>query len=138
MGHIVYFSSATNNTHRFVEKLGLPAQRIPLRGSDPFLRVDSEYVLVVPTYGGGNGRGAVPKQVIKFLNDEHNRSLIRGVIAAGNLSFGNAYCIAGDIVAAKCHVPYLYRFELLGTTEDVNRVREGLGQFWQQRSLIPA
>ena len=31
MGHIVYFSSATNNTHRFVEKLGMPAQRIPLR-----------------------------------------------------------------------------------------------------------
>ena len=138
MGHIVYFSSATNNTHRFVEKLGLPAQRIPLRPGEPALRVEQEYVLVVPTYGGGNGRGAVPKQVIKFLNDAHNRSLIRGVIAAGNLNFGKAFCLAGDIVSAKCQVPYLYRFELLGTTEDVTRVREGLGQFWQQRSQIPA
>jgi protein involved in ribonucleotide reduction len=138
MGRIVYFSSATNNTHRFVEKLGLPAHRIPLRAIDPPLRAEEEYVLLVPTYGGGNGRGAVPKQVIRFLNDEHNRSLIRGVIAAGNLNFGTAYCIAGDIVAAKCKVPYLYRFELMGTTEDVTRVREGLGQFWQQRSQIPA
>ncbi|WP_043498581.1 class Ib ribonucleoside-diphosphate reductase assembly flavoprotein NrdI [Georgenia sp. SUBG003] len=138
MGRLVYFSSVTNNTHRFVEKLGLPADRIPVRPADPFLRVDEEYVLVVPTYGGGNGRGAVPKQVIRFLNDEHNRALIRGVIAAGNLNFGAAYGIAGDIVAAKCQVPYLYRFELLGTTEDVTRVREGLGQFWQQRSQIPA
>ncbi|GAA1636202.1 class Ib ribonucleoside-diphosphate reductase assembly flavoprotein NrdI [Georgenia ruanii] len=138
MGHIVYFSSATNNTHRFVEKLGLSAQRIPLRPGEPPLRVEQEYVLVVPTYGGGNGRGAVPKQVIKFLNDEHNRSLIRGVIAAGNLNFGKAFCLAGDIISAKCQVPYLYRFELLGTTEDVTRVREGLGQFWQQRSQIPA
>jgi protein involved in ribonucleotide reduction len=138
MGRLVYFSSVTNNTHRFVEKLGLPADRIPVRPGDPFLRVDEEYVLVLPTYGGGNGRGAVPKQVIRFLNDEHNRSLIRGVIAAGNLNFGAGYCLAGDIVAAKCKVPYLYRFELMGTTEDVSRVREGLGQFWQQRSQIPA
>ena len=138
MGILVYFSSATNNTHRFVEKVGLPAARIPLRAGDPPLRVEQEYVLVVPTYGGGNGRGAVPKQVIKFLNEPHNRSLIRGVIAAGNTNFGEAYCIAGDIVAAKCQVPYLFRFELLGTTEDVTRVREGLGQFWQQRSQVPA
>ena len=138
MGRIVYFSSVTNNTHRFVEKLGLAADRIPVRPGEPLLRVDEEYVLVLPTYGGGNGRGAVPKQVIRFLNDEHNRSLIRGVIAAGNLNFGAGYCLAGDIVAAKCQVPYLYRFELMGTTEDVTRVREGLGQFWQQRSQIPA
>lgn len=138
MAAIVYFSSATDNTHRFVQKLGLPAQRIPLRRTDPLVRVEGEYVLVVPTYGGGTSGGAVPKQVIRFLNDEHNRALIRGVIAAGNMNFGTAYCLAGDIIAAKCQVPYLYRFELLGTTEDVIRVREGLGQFWQRRSQIPA
>ena len=74
MPHIVYFSSATNNTKRFVEKVGLPAERIPLRPKEDPLHVDDEYVLVVPTYGGGNQKGAVPKQVIKFLNDEHNRS----------------------------------------------------------------
>lgn len=138
MGQVVYFSSVSENTHRFVERLGLDAQRIPLRPSQPFLRVDEEYVLIVPTYGGGNGRGAVPKQVIKFLNDEHNRSLCRAVIAAGNTNFGDAFCIAGDIISAKLQVPYLYRFELLGTAQDVTRVREGLGQFWQQRSLISA
>ncbi|MHB1063264.1 MAG: class Ib ribonucleoside-diphosphate reductase assembly flavoprotein NrdI [Georgenia sp.] len=138
MAAIVYFSSATDNTHRFVQKLGLPAQRIPLRRTDPLVRVEDEYILVVPTYGGGTSGGAVPKQVIRFLNDEHNRALIRGVIAAGNMNFGTAYCLAGDIVAARCQVPYLYRFELLGTTEDVIRVREGLGQFWQRRSQIPA
>jgi len=95
-------------------------------------------VLILPTYGGGNEGGAVPKQVIKFLNDEDNRALIRGVIAAGNTNFGEAYCIAGDIIAAKCHVPYLYGFELMGTTEDVHNVREGLGRFWQRQSQIPA
>lgn len=130
--HIVYFSSATNNTHRFVEKLGFHAERIPLRPHDEFLHVDEEYVLVVPTYGGGNEKGAVPKQVIRFLNDEHNRSLIRGVISGGNTNFGTAYCLAGDIISAKCKVPHMYKFELLGTPLDAQRVREGLEKFWQQ------
>ncbi len=132
MPQIVYFSSTTNNTKRFVEKLGFPAQRIPLRPKEDPLHVDEEYVLVVPTYGGGNSKGAVPKQVIKFLNDEHNRSLIRGVITGGNTNFGKAYCIAGDIISAKCHVPHMYKFELLGTPQDAERVREGLEKFWQQ------
>ena len=138
MASLVYFSSVSDNTHRFVQKLGLPAHRIPLRPSEPFLHVTEPYVLLVPTYGGGNEGGAVPRQVVRFLNDEHNRSLIRGVIAAGNTNFGEAYCIAGDIIAAKCRVPYLYAFELMGTSEDVQRVREGLGRFWQRQSLISA
>ncbi|MBI9116088.1 class Ib ribonucleoside-diphosphate reductase assembly flavoprotein NrdI [Sanguibacter suaedae] len=138
MTNLVYFSSASENTHRFVEKLGLEAERIPLRPADGFLHVDEPYVLVVPTYGGGNEGGAVPRQVVKFLNDERNRSYIRGVIAAGNTNFGAAYCIAGDIISSKCQVPYLYGFELLGTTEDVVRVREGLDRFWQRQSRIPA
>ena len=138
MSSLVYFSSVSENTHRFVQRLGLPALRIPLAPAQGFLRVEEPYVLVVPTYGGGNAGGAVPRQVVKFLNDEHNRSLIRGVIAAGNTNFGQAYCLAGTIISAKCRVPYLYGFELLGTPEDVNRVREGLGQLWQQHSRIPA
>lgn len=138
MANLVYFSSTSENTHRFVRKLGMDAHRIPLRPADGFLRVEEPYVLMVPTYGGGNEGGAVPRQVVKFLNDEHNRSLIRGVIAAGNTNFGSAYCIAGGIVSAKCDVPYLYGFELLGTAEDVQRVREGLDQFWQRQSRIPA
>jgi len=138
MSSLVYFSSASENTHRFMQRLGMDAQRIPLTPKDPFLHVSEPYVLVVPTYGGGNEGGAVPRQVIKFLNDEHNRSLIRGVIAAGNTNFGEAYCIAGDIISTKCRVPYLYGFELLGTAEDVMRVREGLGRFWLRQSQIPA
>ena len=138
MVNIVYFSSATGNTHRFVEKLGLPAQRIPLLKRDEFLRVDQPYVLIVPTYGGGNLKGAVPKQVIAFLNDPGNRSHCVGVISSGNTNFGTAYCLAGDIVAAKLGIPHMYKFELLGTSEDVSRVREGLKEFWQKISPTQA
>lgn len=130
---VVYFSSATENTKRFVEKLGLPSQRIPLRRNDPGLNVDEPYVLICPTYGGGvsvsggNSR-PVPGQVIRFLNNEGNRSLIRGVIAAGNSNFGADYCLAGKVIADKCKVPYLYRFELMGSAEDVAHVRRQLVQ----------
>jgi nrdI protein len=127
----VYFSSASENTHRFVGKLGFRGVRIPLRRRDEPLTVDEEYVLVVPTYGGGSVKGAVPKQVITFLNDPRNRSLCRGVIASGNTNFGEAYCLAGDIIASKLGVPFLYRYELLGTPTDVVRVRQGLEDFWQ-------
>ena len=128
---LVYFSSASENTHRFVGKLGFRSARIPLRPKEAPLAVDEEYVLVVPTYGGGSVKGAVPKQVITFLNDPRNRSLCRGVIASGNTNFGEAYCLAGDIIASKLNVPLLYRYELLGTPTDVVRVQEGLEDFWQ-------
>ncbi len=131
---IVYFSSVSENTHRFVEKLGMRTVRIPLIDRAGGFRVDEPYVLICPTYGGGKasspiGGGFVPKQVIKFLNNEHNRALIRGVIAAGNTNFGEEFCYAGDIISRKCGVPYLYRFELMGTADDVDRVRAGLADF---------
>ena len=130
---LVYFSSASENTHRFVGRLGYRSARIPLRRRDEPLTVGEGYVLFVPTYGGGSVGGAVPKQVIAFLNDPRNRSLCRGVIASGNTNFGEAYCLAGDIIASKLGVPFLYRYELLGTPTDVARVRQGLEDFWQTR-----
>ena len=127
--NLVYFSSVSENTHRFVQKLGIPATRIPLRGR---IVVDQPYVLILPTYGGGrtsprtDDAGYVPKQVIAFLNDERNRSLIRGVIAGGNTDFGPEFAYSGDVISRKCGVPYLYRFELMGTPEDVATVRAAL------------
>ena len=132
---VVYFSSVSENTHRFIQKLGVASIRIPLHGR---IEVHEPYVLILPTYGGGRANGPdpeaggyVPKQVIAFLNNEHNRSLIRGVIAAGNSNFGAEFCYAGDVVSRKCGVPFLYRFELMGTVEDVQAVRAGLVDFWK-------
>ncbi|SQG65309.1 ribonucleotide reductase stimulatory protein [Corynebacterium renale] len=140
---VVYFSSATENTHRFVEKLGLPAKRIPLYKKDEPLIVNEPYVLICPTYGGGvslnheNVR-PVPVQVIRFLNNEHNRSLIRCVVAGGNTNFGADYGVAGDLISRKCKVPYVYRFELMGNDEDVRILREGLEENAVALGLEPA
>jgi protein involved in ribonucleotide reduction len=131
---LIYFSSTSENTRRFVMKLGIDAARIPLQAKDAPLLATQPYVLVVPTYGGTGGEGSVPKQVIRFLNNPQNRQLIRGVIGAGNTNFGDNYCMAADIIAAKCQIPRLYRFELMGTPEDVARVTNGLDTFWTRLS----
>lgn len=132
MGLIVYFSSLSENTRRFVDKLDMDSRRIPVSPADGPLSVRDPYVLIVPTYCGDDGRGGVPKPVIRFLNDPLNRAGIRGVIAAGNTNFGRNYCKSGSIVSAKCGTPYLDRFELLGTPEDVARIRSGLERLWSR------
>ena len=132
MSQLVYFSSSSENTHRFIQRLGLTAIRIPLNERER-IRVDEPYILIVPSYGGGGTAGAVPRQVIRILNDTHNRALIRGVIASGNRNFGDAYGRAGDVISQKCGVPWLYRFELMGTQSDIDNVRKGVSEFWQRQ-----
>ena len=139
IGAVVYFSSASENTARFIAHCRLPeaginVYRIPLRPKDGPLVVDEPFVIVVPTYGGGDISKALPPQVRRFLNDRGNRRLLRGVIASGNTNFGDAFCAAGDVIAAKCHVPFLYSFELTGTPEDMRKVREGLRDFFLRLS----
>ncbi|EHU24123.1 nrdI protein [Escherichia coli DEC1E] len=106
--------------------------RIPLNERER-IQVDEPYILIVPSYGGGGTAGAVPRPVIRFLNDEHNRALLRGVIASGNRNFGEAYGRAGDVIAQKCGVPWLYSFELMGTQSDIENVRKGVTEFWQRQ-----
>lgn len=131
MYEIVYFSNVSNNTHRFVQKLDIPAKRIPIRWQDdqPFM-ADSEYVLFFPTYGGGNDGHSIPKQVKKFLNIRANRDLLRGVVGFGNTNFGDHYCGAAEMVTAKTGVPLLYRVEIMGTPYDVEQVKERLELLW--------
>lgn len=130
MCRLIYFSSQSGNTRRFIEKLNLDAIRLPINTEIALPAIEQSFILICPTYADGYGRGAVPKTVIRFLNHPKNRSLLKGIIASGNRSFGSLFAQAGDVIAQKCQVPVLYRFELAGTEQDVLRVREGLKQFW--------
>jgi len=84
--------------------------------------MNKPFILILPTYAGSDGRGAVPKAVIHFLNMEENRRLLRGVIAGGNRSFGATFGLAGTVIA-----------ELRGTDADVSIVTAGLEKFWKQQ-----
>lgn len=138
MGGLVYFSSASGNTARFVAGLGRAAQRIPVSPDDAMPAPAGPYVLICPTYADGQGRGAVPKQVIRFLNDPARRALLRGVIGSGNRNFGATFALSAKVISDKCNVPALYRFELAGSDLDIARVQAGLGKFWGTECLTTA
>lgn len=124
MSQVVFFSSVSDNTRRFVEKLGVETVAVALRGAQPEVR--EPYILITPTYGGGD----LPKQVVRFLETAENARHIVGVIGAGNTNFGEDYCKAGRIIADRYDVPLLYKFELMGTQTDVENVRRGLSLFF--------
>lgn len=129
---IIYFSGATEFTHRFVEKLGLPAERIPLMTKEvPDFIAEEEFVLITPTYESKT-QGYVPRQVTLFLNNPANRAKMRAVIGTGNMNFGVDYTVAADKISEKVGIPVLYRLELAGTEEDVIIVKRGLEEFWQK------
>ncbi|MDO5603814.1 MAG: class Ib ribonucleoside-diphosphate reductase assembly flavoprotein NrdI [Paracoccus sp. (in: a-proteobacteria)] len=138
MAQLVYYSSRSGNTAKFVARLGLDALRVPIDDADPMPVPGQPYVLICPTYADGEGRGAVPHQIIRFLNDPARRSLIRGVISSGNRNFGPYYAASGDIISRKCAIPLLTRFELAGTDHDIARIRDGLHRFWRETCLTTA
>lgn len=131
---IVYFTSVSGNTKRLVDNLRLHAVQIPLRPRLEQMPVlDEHKVLIVPTYGAGPATKAVPKQVVQFLNIKENRDNIVGVIGTGNKNFGEAYCLAADIVAQKLQVPVLYKLEIFGTPDDHKRLQEGIPKYLESR-----
>ena len=125
---IVYFSNYSGNTKRFVEKLDGNAVRIPIDYSDSGdIVMANEYVLFVPTYGGGSEASAIPRQARRFLNVPENRELLRGVVGFGNTNFGEHFCKAADLISRKTGVPVIAKVEIFGTQDDVERVKERLG-----------
>lgn len=146
MIRLVYFSTKSGNTHRFIERLGFSAHRLPLASDTDALPCDwvvngvvqEPFVLVTPTYGGGHLKGAVPPQVIRFLNIESNRNLLQGVIACGDTNYGKGFCSAGRIIAEKCKVPHLHNIEVFGTPHDCEQVRHKLIDFWAKMdNMVP-
>lgn len=127
---LVYYSSPSLNTHRFVERLGIRARRIPVSMKEDMLPVDEPFVLICPTYADDDGSKAVPKQVIRFLNTPVNRNNMIGVISSGNRNFGEMFAYAGTVISRKCNVPCLYKFELSGTPDDIINIQKGVAKLW--------
>jgi protein involved in ribonucleotide reduction len=125
---IAYFSNYSGNTKRFVEKLNdgfNVTYRIPINwdSSSPLV-IPSDFVLFIPTYGGGSESSAVPRQVKRFLNISQNRNNLRGIVGFGNTNFGEHFCKAANVVSKKTGVPVIARVEIFGTEDDVIKVQE--------------
>lgn len=132
---IVFFSTKSRNTHRFVNKL--PYKNIELsHSSKNETIIDQPFVLITPTYGGGHLGGAVPPVIIRFLNEKRNRDQMVGVISTGNRNFGKGFCLAGSVIASKCDVPELAQVEVFGTREDVDHVITAIDGIFQEETDV--
>lgn len=129
MLQIVYFSSVSQNTHRFIQTLANQnTLRIPTQKTLHPTITTQPYILITPTYGAKY----VPPQVIKFLSNPTNQQNLKGVIATGNINFGKDFAKAGNIISTKLKTPYLYRLELAGTPEDTTKINKGLKNYERQ------
>lgn len=106
---IVYISR-TGNVQAFIDKTGLTDTLEIETGNEV---VGEDFVLVTFT----DGYGELPEEVDQFL--QNNANFLRGVAASGDMSFGDAYCLAADLVQESYGVPILGKFEFDGSQEDV-------------------
>lgn len=108
-----------------MEKINGSSVRIPIdSNSSDNPVVSREYILFVPTYGGGSESSAIPRQVRRFLNVPANRDFLRGVVGFGNTNFGEHFCKAAELISQKTGVPLIAKVEIFGTPEDVIKVKE--------------
>jgi protein involved in ribonucleotide reduction len=103
----------TGNVKRFLNKVNLPHINID---NNPI--VNEPYIIVTNTIGFGD----VPKEVINFI--EHHQSFLIGVAASGNTNWRNNFAHAADIISEKYNVPIIYKFELGGSSRDVENFRK--------------
>lgn len=109
----IYYTSLTGNVRRFIAKTGLAAKEITAGTI-----VDKPFILVTYTIGFGD----VPDIVTTFLRS--NSDYLRGVAVSGNRVWGANYGHAGDIISRTYLVPLLLKFELSGTSADVQTFTE--------------
>lgn len=64
--------------------------------------------------------GHVPESVMQFLYK--NKAHLKGVIASGNINFGNAFCLSADVISKEFNVPIIRKIDLRGTTKDVESI----------------
>ncbi|BDO43734.1 protein NrdI [Cellulomonas sp. NTE-D12] len=120
---VYYYSSASGLVRSFAERLGRPVFNLAER-EHRRSRVDGPWVLLTPSYKTGNeANDTIPEGVHRFLNDEHNRRLMVGVMGSGNRNFGRYYQMAARQIAEQSGRPMLFEFELAGTPWDVEECR---------------
>ncbi|BFH65776.1 class Ib ribonucleoside-diphosphate reductase assembly flavoprotein NrdI [Paenibacillus azoreducens] len=105
---LVVYDSKTGNVRRFINKLNMRAVSIAEQE-----QVNEPYVLVTYT----TGFGQVPEKVKTFLS--HNSKMLRGVSASGNRNWGPGFAKSADTISDMYHVPVITKFELSGTSQDI-------------------
>lgn len=115
--NIIYYSMS-GNTKSFVERF--ETEGYGVLSLAEVKEVNDPYVLFTPTYSFGE----IPKPVTDFL--ERNSAQLKAVVSSGNRNWGAFFGKAGELIQAKYGVPLLHKFELRGTQQDFDTVKERL------------
>ncbi|MCY8466977.1 class Ib ribonucleoside-diphosphate reductase assembly flavoprotein NrdI [Bacillus atrophaeus] len=112
---IITYESKTGNVRRFVKALQQELSIEAIEITDDTI-IKQEFIHITYTIGFGE----VPERTLNFINNNKNK--IRGVVVSGNKVWGENYGLAGDKLSAKFHTPLLLKFELSGTTQDLQKM----------------
>ncbi|MDP5274182.1 class Ib ribonucleoside-diphosphate reductase assembly flavoprotein NrdI [Chengkuizengella axinellae] len=109
----IVYASKTGNVKRFINKINISSVQLHSE-----LIMDEPFILVTYT----TGFGQVPEEVEQFLKFNHNQMV--GVVASGNRNWGSNFGKSADIISNQYGVPTLHKFELSGTTRDLEVFKE--------------
>ncbi|MFA6889846.1 MAG: class Ib ribonucleoside-diphosphate reductase assembly flavoprotein NrdI, partial [Bacilli bacterium] len=109
--------SRTGNVAEFVKKIGTN-NILEIKSGNEL--VQEKFVMVTYT----DGYGDLPEEVEMFL--ENNSHYLVAVAASGDLSYGDAYAAAADVISDTYGVPIIAKFEFDGTDVDVATFKTAL------------
>ncbi|WP_040949123.1 class Ib ribonucleoside-diphosphate reductase assembly flavoprotein NrdI [Gorillibacterium massiliense] len=112
---LVVFDSRTGNVGRFVSRLDMPLMKL-----EDDAVMEEPFVLVTYT----TGFGQAPEQTLRFLEKQDNHRYLRGVAASGNRNWGTNFAISADKIAHLYDIPVIGKFELSGTTRDIESFKK--------------
>ena len=115
----IAYASRTGNCENIVNKLGI--ENIFISSGEESINEN----IILLTYT--DGYGLVPTEVEDFVNN--NKEYIKGIIASGDKSFGDAYCGAGVTLSEELNVPLIMKIENSGTDEEIEELKKSLEAF---------
>lgn len=118
----VVFFTLTGQTRKFVNKLGL--ESIELDPSNPFISVDTDYIIIAPSY-----EKEATDIIEDFIETDNNISNCKGVVGGGNRNFADLFCFTARDLAVDYDLPYIHELEFQGSINDVNAVLESIECF---------
>lgn len=112
---LILFDSLTGNVGRFIKKLPVPATPI-----QPDMKIQEPFLLITYT----TGLGKIPERTLEFLAQNH--AFLKGISSSGNKNFGQYFALAADEISKEYGIPIVSKFELSGTSADVEAFMKGV------------